>query len=109
MSGLGRTVRAEWTKFRTVRGWVIGTLVAALVMAGVGLLAAGGGRSACQAVGVGANGQPESGSGSSCQPSFILGPDGELCAAGRQTAVAVSGWGVPLGRDHWSAERLAGA
>ena len=39
----------------------------------------------------------------------ILGPDGQLCAAGRQTAVAVSGWGVPLGRDHWSAERLAGA
>ena len=39
----------------------------------------------------------------------ILGPDGELCAAGRQTAVAVDGWGVPLGRDQWSAERLAGA
>ena len=39
----------------------------------------------------------------------ITGPDGELCAAGRQTAVAVSGWGVPLGRDHWSAARLAGA
>ena len=39
----------------------------------------------------------------------ILGPDGQLCAAGRQTAVAVSGWGVPLGRDHWSAARLAGA
>jgi hypothetical protein len=39
----------------------------------------------------------------------ILGPDGGLCAAGRQTAVAVDGWGVPLGRDQWSAERLAGA
>jgi hypothetical protein len=31
----------------------------------------------------------------------IFGPDGELCAAGRQVAVAVRGWGVPLGRDHW--------
>ncbi|HEY7277832.1 MAG TPA: ABC transporter permease subunit [Trebonia sp.] len=75
-----QALRAEWTKFRTVRGWVIGTLVAALAMAGVGLLASGGGRSACQAVGVGANGQPESGSGSSCQPSFLLGPDGEPVA-----------------------------
>ena len=24
-------LRAEWTKFRTVRGWVIGILIAALV------------------------------------------------------------------------------
>jgi len=77
--GFAQALRAEWTKFRTVRGWVIGTLVAALAMAGVGLLASGGGRSACQAVGVGANGQPESG-GSSCQPSFLLGPDGEPVA-----------------------------
>ncbi len=30
----------------------------------------------------------------------IFGPAGELCAAGRQTAAVVSGWGVPLGRDH---------
>jgi hypothetical protein len=32
----------------------------------------------------------------------IFGPDGELCAAGRQTAAVVAGWGVPLGRDHWA-------
>jgi ABC-type transport system involved in multi-copper enzyme maturation permease subunit len=37
-SGLGRLVRAEWVKFRTVRGWVIGMLVALLVTAGVALL-----------------------------------------------------------------------
>jgi ABC-type transport system involved in multi-copper enzyme maturation permease subunit len=73
--GFAQALRAEWTKFRTVRGWVIGTLVAVLAMAGVGLLASGGGRTACQAVGAGANGQPES--GGNCQPSFILGPDGE--------------------------------
>jgi ABC-type transport system involved in multi-copper enzyme maturation permease subunit len=30
---------AEWTKFRTVRGWVIGMIVAALLTVGVGLLA----------------------------------------------------------------------
>jgi ABC-type transport system involved in multi-copper enzyme maturation permease subunit len=31
-------LRAEWTKFRTVRGWVIGMIIAALVTAGVALL-----------------------------------------------------------------------
>ena len=29
MSDFGRLVRAEWTKFRTVRGWVLGTAAAA--------------------------------------------------------------------------------
>jgi len=33
----------------------------------------------------------------------VFGPAGELCAAGRQTAAVVGGWGVPLGRDHWAA------
>ena len=37
-SGFGRLLRAEWVKFRTVRGWVIGMLVALLVTAGVALL-----------------------------------------------------------------------
>ena len=36
--GFAQLLRAEWTKFRTVRGWVIGLVVAALVMAGLGLL-----------------------------------------------------------------------
>jgi ABC-2 type transport system permease protein len=31
-------LRAEWTKFRTVRGWVIGMIEAALVTVGLGLL-----------------------------------------------------------------------
>ena len=39
----------------------------------------------------------------------IFGPHGELCAAGRQTAAIVAGWGVPLGRDHWAAASLASA
>jgi ABC-type transport system involved in multi-copper enzyme maturation permease subunit len=30
--GFAQLVRAEWTKFRTVRGWVIGTLFAALLI-----------------------------------------------------------------------------
>jgi hypothetical protein len=36
--GFGQLLRAEWTKFRTVRGWVIGLIVAGLLTAGVGLL-----------------------------------------------------------------------
>jgi hypothetical protein len=39
----------------------------------------------------------------------IFGPSGELCAAGRQTAAVVGGWGVPLGRDHWAAPPVATA
>ncbi len=39
----------------------------------------------------------------------IAGPDGELCAVGRQTAAVVGGWGVPLGRDHWSSAPVATA
>ena len=46
--GFAQLVRAEWTKLRTVRGWVIGLVVAALVMAGLGLLIAVGGSSSCQ-------------------------------------------------------------
>ena len=34
--GFGQLLRAEWTKFRTVRGWVIGLLVAVLLIVGLG-------------------------------------------------------------------------
>ncbi len=40
-------LRAEWTKFRTVRGWVIGMVVAALVTVLLGLLAAEGSSFSC--------------------------------------------------------------
>jgi ABC-type transport system involved in multi-copper enzyme maturation permease subunit len=36
--GFGQLLRAEWTKFRTVRGWVIGMVLAALVIVGIALL-----------------------------------------------------------------------
>jgi ABC-type transport system involved in multi-copper enzyme maturation permease subunit len=35
--GFTRTLRAEWVKFRTVRGWVIGMIVAALAVVALGL------------------------------------------------------------------------
>ncbi|HEY3087362.1 MAG TPA: ABC transporter permease subunit [Jatrophihabitantaceae bacterium] len=38
--GFAQLLRAEWTKLRTVRGWVIGLLVAAVVTVAVGVLAA---------------------------------------------------------------------
>ncbi|MGW8887154.1 ABC transporter permease subunit [Streptomyces sp. NPDC055749] len=37
--GFGRVLHAEWTKFRTVRGWVLGTVGALLTICLVGLLA----------------------------------------------------------------------
>jgi len=45
--GFPQLLRAEWTKFRTVRGWVAGTWVAALVMLLLGLVAASGFHSSC--------------------------------------------------------------
>ena len=36
--GFAQQLRAEWTKFRTVRGWVIAMAVAASVIVGLGLL-----------------------------------------------------------------------
>jgi len=75
-AGFTQALRAEWTKFRTVRGWVIGTLVAVLVMAGIGLLASGGGQSACQSAG-GSSSGPGTANGGNCALSFILGPGGE--------------------------------
>jgi ABC-type multidrug transport system permease subunit len=69
--GFVQALRAELTKFRTVRGWVIGVLAGVLVMAGVGLLASAGGQSSCR--GTGAQG----GNGNCIGRTFTLGPDGE--------------------------------
>jgi ABC-type transport system involved in multi-copper enzyme maturation permease subunit len=70
--GFVQTLHAEWTKFRTVRGWVIGMVVAVVVAAGIGLLTTGSTSSYCQHVGGG-----PARSGASCLPPFSLGPGGE--------------------------------
>jgi ABC-type transport system involved in multi-copper enzyme maturation permease subunit len=69
--GFAQVLHAEWTKFRTVRGWVIGMVVAALVTVLVGLLAGEGGSISC-----GHPGGPTL-SGRACAPTFALGPGGE--------------------------------
>ncbi len=74
--GFAQLLRAEWTKFRTVRGWVIGTVVAVLVMAGLGLFAAAGSSGSCQST----SGGPAR-SGRACTPpSPPVGPGGEAVA-----------------------------
>ncbi len=71
--GFAQLLRAEWTKFRSVRGWVIGMLVAALVTVLLGLLSAAGSHTSCKS-------RTPSGPGpaSACaRPTGPVGPDGE--------------------------------
>jgi len=71
--GFGQLVHAELTKFRTVRGWVAGMIVAALITAGIGIfVAAGGASQSCQSVGAGGGGSASCG-----PPALPLGPGGE--------------------------------
>ena len=67
--GFAQLLRAEWTKFRTVRGWVIGVVAAVLATLGIGVFAAVGGSSECVS-----NGTPRS--GVACAPSLTVGPGG---------------------------------
>ena len=69
--GFAQLLRAEWTKFRTVRGWLIGLVVAALALVVIGPLAAGGSDSSCQHVGGGPVRH-----GRACMPTFPVGPGG---------------------------------
>lgn len=68
--GFGRLLRAEWTKFRTVRGWVIAMIVAALAIDVMGLFAAGQASIGCQSP----NGVVRH--GRACLPPIPTGPNG---------------------------------
>jgi ABC-type transport system involved in multi-copper enzyme maturation permease subunit len=72
--GFAQLLRAEWTKFRTVRGWVIGAVVAILLTVGLGLFAAVGGNGSCVSVSSAGNAQARS--GGACAPSLTAGPGG---------------------------------
>src|SRR3984957_13969037 len=70
--GFAQLLRAEWTKLRTVRGWVIGLLVAVLIMLGLGLFGAAGSSGSCQST---SGGPARSGQGcASANPP--VGPGG---------------------------------
>jgi hypothetical protein len=71
-AGFGQLVRSEWIKFRTVRGWVIGMILAAVLMVFLGLFAAGNANIGCQI-----NGGPPR-SGKACLPYIPHGPGGEV-------------------------------
>jgi ABC-type transport system involved in multi-copper enzyme maturation permease subunit len=73
--GFTQLLRAEWTKFRTVRGWVIGMIVVVLVTAGLGLLAAAGTSSSCQSTSGSSAGPTRTGS-ACARPTFPVGPGG---------------------------------
>ena len=68
----GHVLRAEWTKFRTVRGWVAGVLISALVMILLGLFASGSVNIACN----NGPGTPTH-TGRACLPRIPTGPGGE--------------------------------
>ena len=71
--GFGWLLRSEWTKFRTVRGWVIGMIVAAILTVFVGLFAAGNANIGCQNS---PNGPTLT--GKACLPYIPYGPGGEV-------------------------------
>ncbi|MFF5206435.1 hypothetical protein [Streptosporangium sp. NPDC000396] len=63
--GFAQMLRAEWTKFRSARGWVLAMAASVLVTVSLGLLIAGGAHSACV-----------TGKGEGPCPAPLVGPDG---------------------------------
>ena len=70
--GFGSLLRAEWVKFRSVRGWVIGMILAALLTIFLGVFTAANGTIGCQI-----NGGPVK-TGKACLPPIPHGPGGEI-------------------------------
>ncbi|RGA02912.1 hypothetical protein DI270_021525 [Microbispora triticiradicis] len=63
--GFPQVLHAEWTRFRTRRGWVLAMAASVLVTVSLGLLIAGGVRSTCV-----------TGKGEGPCPAPLVGPDG---------------------------------
>lgn len=74
--GFPQLVHSEWTKLRTVRGWMVGMAVAGLITMLFGVLGPLGSGSSCNSSGSGAS----HGCGTVQPPT--LGPDGEPVADG---------------------------
>jgi ABC-type transport system involved in multi-copper enzyme maturation permease subunit len=76
--GFPQLLHAEWTKFRTVRGWIIGMVVAILVTAGIGVfLVAASGNVSCASKSSGGSAQVRHGAAACGLPALLLGPGGE--------------------------------
>lgn len=71
-TSFGGLLRAEWVKFRSVRGWLIGMILAAVLMVFIGVFAAANASIGCQI-----NGGPPK-SGKACVPQIPHGPGGEV-------------------------------
>ena len=70
--GFGAVLRAEWTKFRSVRGWVIGMILAGLLTIFLGVFAAANTHIGCATIG-----GPQK-TGKACLPYVPHGPGGEV-------------------------------
>jgi ABC-type transport system involved in multi-copper enzyme maturation permease subunit len=68
--GLAQLLRAEWTKFRSVRGWLIAAAVAALLMVLVGILTGVNSHSTYDST-------PDNPNGIVGHPYVPIGPEGE--------------------------------
>jgi len=77
--GFAQLLHAEWTKFRTVRGWVIATAVAALVIVLFSYLGSSGSHSGyCTGSGPSSPGQGPPGAGCHAgHPPVAIGPGGQ--------------------------------
>jgi len=70
--GFAQLLRAEWTKVRTVRGWIVGLMLAALLTVLLSVLTAIGGQMLCSNSPTG-----PTLSGAACRQVPPLGPDGQ--------------------------------
>ncbi|HKS98839.1 MAG TPA: ABC transporter permease subunit [Rugosimonospora sp.] len=68
--GFTRLARGEWTKFRTVRAWLVATGVAAVLVVGIGILQGLGSHSTIDST-------PDNPNGTAGHPYVPTGPDGE--------------------------------
>jgi ABC-type transport system involved in multi-copper enzyme maturation permease subunit len=76
--GFGQLLHAEWTKFRTVRGWVIGMILAALVTAGLGVFVAKTANPSCSVQTSGGQQGPVQHGAACGGPVYAVGPGGVL-------------------------------
>ena len=76
--GFGQALHAEWTKFRTVRGWIVGMIVAIILVAGLGaLVAKASANPSCSAQTTSGQQGPVQHGAACAGPGYALGPGGE--------------------------------